>query len=30
MSDIEKDAKGQYAKSIADRKSTGVHSAKPQ
>jgi hypothetical protein len=29
MSDIEKDAKGQFAKSVADRKSTGVHSAKP-
>lgn len=29
MSDIEKDAKGQFAKSAADRKATGVHSAKP-
>ncbi|EJB01779.1 hypothetical protein Rleg9DRAFT_0525 [Rhizobium leguminosarum bv. trifolii WSM597] len=29
MSDVEKDAKGQYAKSVADRKSSGVHSAKP-
>jgi hypothetical protein len=29
MSDVENDAKGQYAKSVADRKSTGVHSAKP-
>ena len=29
MSDVEKDAKGQFAKSIADPKSTGVHSAKP-
>jgi len=29
MSDIEKDAQGQFAKSIADRKATGVHSAKP-
>jgi len=29
MSKIEKDAKGQFAKSVADRKSTGVHSAKP-
>ena len=29
MSDVEKDAKGQFAKSVADRKSTGVHSAKP-
>ncbi|MBB3302961.1 hypothetical protein FHT72_006386 [Rhizobium sp. BK077] len=29
MTDVEKDAKGQYAKSIADRKATGVVSAKP-
>jgi len=29
MSDIKKDAKGQFAKSVADRKATGVHSAKP-
>lgn len=29
MPDIEKDAKGQFAKSVADRKSSGVHSAKP-
>lgn len=29
MSDVEKDAKGQFAKSVADGKSTGVHSAKP-
>ncbi len=29
MSEIERDAKGQFAKSVADRKSTGVHSAKP-
>ncbi|MBX5170326.1 hypothetical protein HJB84_10655 [Rhizobium sp. NZLR1b] len=29
MSDGEKDAKGQYARSVGNRKSTGVHSAKP-
>ncbi|GEM_PF-1062108 len=29
MSDVEKDAKRQLAKSVADRKSIGVHSAKP-
>lgn len=29
MSDPEKDAKGQYAPSQADRKASGVHSAKP-
>jgi hypothetical protein len=29
MTDVEKDAKGQFAKSRADRKSSGVHSAKP-
>jgi hypothetical protein len=29
MSKVEKDAEGQFAKSVADRKSTGVHSAKP-
>ncbi len=29
MSDVEKDAKGQFAKSVADRGSSGVHSAKP-
>lgn len=29
MSDVEKDAKGQFAKSIGDRKATGVASAKP-
>ncbi len=29
MSKVEKDAEGQFANSIADRKSTGVHSAKP-
>lgn len=29
MSKVEKDAVGQFAKSVADRKSTGVHSAKP-
>ena len=30
MSNVEKDAEGQFAKSIADRKATGVHSAKPK
>ncbi|EJC64651.1 hypothetical protein Rleg5DRAFT_1403 [Rhizobium leguminosarum bv. viciae WSM1455] len=29
MTDVEKDAKGQFAKSVADRKASGVHSAKP-
>jgi hypothetical protein len=29
MTDVEKDAKGQFAKSIADRNATGVASAKP-
>jgi hypothetical protein len=29
MSDVENDAKGQYAKSIADPKASGVASAKP-
>jgi len=29
MTDSEKDAKGQYAGSQADRKADGVHSAKP-
>ncbi|MFK0334303.1 hypothetical protein ACIQUB_24640 [Rhizobium sp. NPDC090275] len=29
MSQVMEDAKGQFAKSVADRKSTGVHSAKP-
>lgn len=29
MSNPENDAKGQYAPSQADRKATGVHSAKP-
>jgi hypothetical protein len=29
MTDVEKDAKGQFAKSTADRKATGVASAKP-
>lgn len=29
MPDVEKDARGQFAKSQADRKSTGVDSAKP-
>lgn len=29
MTDVEKDAKGQYAKSVGDRKATGVASAKP-
>lgn len=29
MVDVEKDAKGQFAKSIADRKASGVSSAKP-
>jgi hypothetical protein len=29
MTNVEKDAKGQFAKSVADRKASGVHSAKP-
>jgi hypothetical protein len=29
MTDVEKDSKGQFAKSVADRKASGVHSAKP-
>ncbi|MDI5929432.1 hypothetical protein [Rhizobium leguminosarum] len=29
MTDVEKDAAGQFAKSVADRKASGVHSAKP-
>ncbi len=29
MSDVEKDAKGQFAKSVGDRKASGVISAKP-
>ncbi|MDR6668033.1 hypothetical protein [Rhizobium sp. 1399] len=29
MADVEKDAEGQFAKSKADRKASGVHSAKP-
>lgn len=29
MSDVEKDAKGRFAKSSGDRKATGVASAKP-
>ncbi|TAZ66859.1 hypothetical protein ELH72_37025 [Rhizobium ruizarguesonis] len=29
MTEVEKDAKGQFAKSVADRKASGVHSAKP-
>ena len=29
MSNVEKDARGQFAKSQGDRKASGVHSAKP-
>ncbi|WP_082597566.1 hypothetical protein [Rhizobium sp. Root708] len=29
MTNVEKDATGQFAKSVADRKSSGVSSAKP-
>jgi len=29
MSDVEKDAQGQFAKSQGDRHASGVHSAKP-